>query len=847
MTLIRGRAALLAALLATALLAACDSSGNPFRPDPGETPGGETPGGTTPDAIPPTVNILLPSAATPTIAVGDSLFVQARVADAGGLAEVLFEGFSVRGDPNLGTAQEVARWEPKTVDLRQAGRVVTDTTLNRFLYATDDTLPESGVFVVVTAKDTTGNVAADTFQVAIGGPKLSVLQVPPGDEPRGGSQLTLRVQAADPRDLLNGVTVQGSGAFTFQRTLTFTPARAELDTTLVIPIPQTAVGVLRVTGTAVSGSNQTGASVPFDVNIRPADLDVTAPRVTFQTNIDQRVEQADSFSVFVSAADETRVDSVGVTVLAIRRSTATPDTLLVYRGAGAVTGGTFRFGYAALGLSAVDTATVDLEVTAWARDPAGNCGAATTPNSAQQLACAPGPQGARLTAGPGRLVSVFVARGRTLGRPNGTDVIADLVADDNYVYMSNFTRNQVEILPLGGSTYGTPVRVGSQPWGLALGRNRDSLYVANSGGTNLSVVPLGGPVLQEAENRRLFPRNERLYGVIYSPEGDVTSVSVHDYSDRPQFVGQASNGLLVYSTRPTPSAEDGTVRIYDPKKLRSEIFTGYVDRHTVGRAIVVNADSAFFLPPNLIQVCPRRRFGDTVDPACISGFLVTVRDSLVRLRMQPANGSGGRYDTRLDLGADIEDVGFADTTFVATSTDRRYVAVGEGVRSNARIPMFEALGDSLVLRGDVRDLISNTAERVIGLGINRDGTIGVARGNQAYFFNDTLRLQGTMESGAPTGGVAMHPQNFGYPTNTANRLAFVSGIENGRPYVDVLDAFYFTPVKRIFLRDPVVGALVVAPRAPSDPANVNLRLYALTTRGVLGLAITNEDLVRLTP
>ena len=382
----------------------------------------------------------------------------------------------------------------------------------------------------------------------------------------------------------------------------------------------------------------------------------------------------------------------------------------------------------------------------------------------------------------------------------------------------------------------------SAPWGLALGRYRDSLYVANSGGTNISVVPLGGPVLREAENRRLFPRNERLFGVLFNPEGEVSQVTLHDYSDRPQFLGQTSNGLLVYSTRPTPSAEDGTVRIYDPRKLRSEIFIGYVDRHTTGRAIVVNADSAFHLPPSAIQVCPRRRFGDTADPQCISGDIFGVRDSLVQLRLAPPNAAGGRYDTRLDIGADIDEVGLSDTTFVATSTDRRYVAVGEGVRSNARIPMFEALGDSLVLRGDVRDLISNTAERVIGLGINRDGTLGVARGNQAYFFNDTLRLQGTMESGAPTGGVAMHPQNANYPTSQVNRLAFVSGIEDGRPYIDVLDAFYFSPIKRIFLRDPVVGALVVAPRAPGDPANVNLRLYGLTTGGVLGLAITNEDL-----
>jgi hypothetical protein len=840
MNLIPRRAAL-AALIATTLLAACDSSGNPFRPvPPGEDPGTGT---GVEDVTPPSVNIVLPSAATPTIAVGDSLFVQARVTDAGGIDSLVVEGFAVRGDANLGTAARIARWATKSVDLYVpgSGRVVTDTTINRFLYATEDTLPEAGVFVVVTAVDTAGNASADTFQVAVGGPKISVLQADPTQPVRGGSQVALRIQAADARDLLNSVTVQGTGAFSFQQTLTFTPARAQFDTTIVVPIPNSAVGTLRVTATAVSGSNQNGTAVPLNITVGPADTDLIAPRVTFSTTIPQRVEQADSFSVTVSAVDETRVDSLGVTVLAIRRSTPTPDTLRVYIGRGAVTNGTFRFGYAALGLSSLDTATVDLEVTAWARDPAGNCGAATTPNSPQQLACVAGPQGARLTAGPGRLVGVFIARGRTLARPNGTDVIADLVADNNFVYLSNFTRNRVEVLPLGGNAYGAPVSVGSQPWGLAVGRFGDSLYVANSGGTNISVVPLGTPVLREAENRRLFPQNERLFGVNYSPEG-VATVTLHDYSDRPQFLGQASNGLLVYSTRPTPSAEDGTVRIYDPAKLRSEIFIGYVDRHTPERAVVVNADSAFHVPATRIQVCPRRRYGDTTDPACITGDLLTVTDALAAMRALPPNAAGGRYDTRIDLGADILEVGFSDTTFVATSTDRRFVAVGEGVRANARIPMFEALGDSLVLRGDIRDLISNSAEKVIGLGINNDGSLGVARGDQAYFFTSRLRLQGTMESGAPTGGVAMHPQNANYPTSQVNRLAFVSGTENGRPYIDVLDAFYFTPVKRIFLRDPVVGALVVAPRAAGDPANVNLRLYALTTTGVLGITVTNEDL-----
>jgi len=221
-----------------------------------------------------------------------------------------------------------------------------------------------------------------------------------------------------------------------------------------------------------------------------------------------------------------------------------------------------------------------------------------------------------------------------------------------------------------------------------------------------------------------------------------------------------------------------------------------------------------------------------------------VSDSLRVLRNLPPNASGGKYDTRVDIGANITEVGFSDTTFVAASGDRNYIAVGEGARVNARIPMFfaPAGGDSLVLVGDVKDLISNAAERVIGLGINYDGSLGVARGSQAYYFGPSLRLQGVVAAGSPTGGVAMHPANAGYPGGNF-RLSFVSGIDDRAPYVDVIDNFNFFRVKRVYTRDPVVGALAVAPRAPGDAASVALRIYALTTRGVLALTITNADLV----
>jgi hypothetical protein len=755
---------------------------------------------------------------------------------------VTLEGYAVRGSPTLGTATRVDRFATKTVDLRAGGRLVRDTTVDRFLIATGDTVPEGGVYVVVTARDTADGTSSDTVRVSLGGPRITVQTS--AAEYFAGTQMSIRINASDPRDLLSSVTLNLTGGVQLSQVIQFPSARPTYDTTVVIPIPLAASGEVRVSATTTSGANLVGVAAPVTVTLRAPAVDQVAPKTTFSMSIPERVEQQDSFSVTVTGVDENRVDSVGVTVLAIRRDLPTPDTLRVYVGRGAVTSGTFAFAFADLNLDPYATFEVDFEITAWARDVQGNCGASTHENTPQELGCTTAPAGYRLSIGPGRLLKVFVARGLTIDRPgpNGADVVPDLVADSSFVYLSNFTRNRVDILPLGGTVYGQPVAVGSQPWGLAVGRFRDSLYVANSGGTNISVIPLGGPTLQEAQHRRIFTRNERLFGVVYDIEtGEASQVTLHDYSDRPQFLAQASNGLLLYSTRPTPAAQDGTVRIYDPREVRSEIFTGYVDKHTAGRALAVNADSAFYLPPGAVKVCPRRRPGDTTDPECIIGFPRPVSEALDSLRALPPNASGGVYDTRLDLGANVNEVGFADTTFVAASTDRRFVAVGEGVRSNARVPLFEAVGDSLVMRGDVRDLISNAAERVIGLGINRDGTLGVARGAQAYFFNDELRLQGVMESGAPTGGVALHPEGGNYPLG-AQRLAFVSGVEDGSPYVAVINAFNFCELTRVYTRDPVTGALAVAPRAPGDPANVNLRLYALTSTGVLSLPIANLDL-----
>jgi len=837
----RPAARILLILSAGGLLAACDGT-NGWTPTGPPTGGGPT-GGT--DTQAPVVTLAKPDS-NANIAVREAVYVEAKVTDNVALDSVQLRAFELRGNADLGTDTVVARFATKTVVLKGLDPVVRDTTIKRFLEALADSSRAQQVKVVVTAWDTAGNRGADSTLVNIGGPRAVILSPAPGATFFGGTTLPIRVLAADSAQLVRSVRVTGTGAFAFDTTITLAvPVQSVIDT-IVVPIPAT-IGTavvqgteeLRVTVTAASGAQ--GVSAPLAVTINPAQLDQTPPQVSFRGRVPTLMEVDDSFHVAVSATDATRADTVGVTVYVLHPHGAVYDTLTVLTRKVHAEADSVSFSLASVPLTGLDTVSLRLEVTAWATDPTGNCGAAVSPDVPQAQTCRAGPSGSRLAQSvPGYPYRTLVVRGLTVAPPNPGDLLADLLADSNRVYLSNFTRNRVEVLPLGSLTYGAPVLVGSEPWGLALGRFRDSLYVANSGGTNISVIPLTGGVLAEAQDRRIFTQNEKLFSVKYDPGLTVTA---HDYSDRPQFIAQASNGLLVYSTKPTASAPDGTVRIFDQRKTRSEIFTGYVDRHNEGKALVVNADSAFSAD-GYLMVCPRRRFGDAADPACIVGTPGVVSDSLTRMRSQPRNAAGGKWDTRVDIGADVDDVGLSDTTFVAVSGDRDYVAVGEGAATNARIPMFiaPAGGDSLVLVGDVRDLISNTAERVIGLGLNFDGSLGVARGNQAYYFNEQLRLQGVVAVGAPPGGVAMHPGNAGYPGGNF-RLSFVSGIDATGPYVDVVDNFNFFRVKRLYTRDPVAGALAVAPRAGFDAGSVALRIYALTSRGILALTITSADLV----
>ena len=109
-----------------------------------------------------------------------------------------------------------------------------------------------------------------------------------------------------------------------------------------------------------------------------------------------------------------------------------------------------------------------------------------------------------------------------------TGTLAGIVIDDacQNVYLTNHTLNRVEHFSLQDLALKPPIQVGSMPVGLDLRPGTTLLYVANTGGNNMSVVD----VAQRREVRRIIMPTERFN------------------TDRPYSVAIANNGLALVST-----------------------------------------------------------------------------------------------------------------------------------------------------------------------------------------------------------------------------------------------------------------------------------------------------------
>jgi DNA-binding beta-propeller fold protein YncE len=852
-------------IAAVSILWSCDGQ-NVFAPGTGG--GGK--GGV--GGLPPTVQIQQPRepAARP---IGDSVLITARAVDDAGVDSLVFLGVAFRGDRDLGTDTIVSRYVSKVV---RFGASVRDTTISRYLAATPDTTRETSVLFAV-AYDSQGNVAADSVQLIIGGPRVQFLTIEDNQQLQAGLSLNLQVEAVDPEGILD-MEIHVTG--TFERTIAFafTPPKDTVlvDTFLVIPPGIT--GEIAVTAVARNGLNVTGQDGPINLQITSSTVaDDIPPTVAVLPSSNERLEVDDVITVVVSGFDDPQgsgIASAGYTVKAI--SPERGDTLVRTDQANfspARTGNltsTFTF----LPFNVDELALPDtliFEVTGWMVDGDGNCSAAVVEGVPSKLPCASLPGGQRGADGRigVRLPRVIVA-GNTVALPAGGEIM-DAAVDTarGNLLLSNIQRNRVEVFRLGTETFGPAIGVGSEPWGLTLSRDGDRLLVANSGGTNISIVDLDQE--RELEQQRFFAPDAVIFDVELKESDSGFSFVIREYpqptspsfSDRPQFIAVDSFGNIIYSTRTTSVGDIGTARkaYHPPGAPRSEVklfvehganveaedFWAFAHIDSIGAALdTVSVDSfgnAFVVagltlfdhipgfPEQVIQATANTSILDPVENAW---------GDIVALGSDAYVTPGARWN--------IPSFGFSDITYVSASGDGGWVVIGEGATSpTGRVMLYRAAQrDTTDLSTTLRvwDEVINASDVVRGVGLNYDGSLGMARGQAAYFFDTELQLNGTVTiSGGGVGaGGALHPlhanqktlENFGGVYRPDTHLAF-AGTADGA--IDIIDTYKFTRIGQVTLRDKVVGPLRATLPFPGD--NTGLSCGTIPVQDLSGKFIGN--------
>lgn len=857
----RARVALSCAAILSGLVAAGCEGENLFKLQQGAVGS---------DPFPPQVSILRP---TPnmTVPVEDSVLVEIAISDHTGVVGVELFGEAYRGDPDLGTDEIVPRYTKKLVDLTAA--VPQDTVIRRFLVRTLDQTNEF-VSIIANVVDVSGNVGSDTVEIYVGGPRVEFVNPAPGQEVRSGRNMAVRLTVADPAGV-TGYRLTYDGVVSGTIEGTFSPAELEVVLDTVIQLPAGASGPLTLTATAQNFFGAVGRSSDVVVEVTSqAPPDTTPPQVRLQVTSGQRMELTDSMRITVTAVDDgsgSGLRWIGITALAVDPSK--PDTIarrdsVVYTTprTGTVVA---EFSLAPFGIDPFQLPdTISYQLHAVAYDSAGNCAAAVT-NTLQQLGCDDsrsfGGQAVTLAANtPGYRADVIVVTGRTVKLPDGGR-IADAVVDmeRRRLYLSNHARNRVEALDLDQLAFlPEPILVGSQPWGLGLDISGDTLIVANSGGTNIDLVHLNSGTLKRLRTPNLVLHD---VGITSDANGRQRySVTVHDFSDRPQFIAQDKMGRLLYSTRPTAAATPGTVRMLTVPgpNLAPEAYFLFPNNPVRGNenfVALANVDS--------IQVYFEDSIGDLVrifthvvgmagmpegvisnpDPMLLSDAVAVVQEQRPDVYMR-----SGRWD--------IDAFALLDTTYVAASADRSRVIFGEGAASPfGRVFLWDAQAAELSSGIAVRDLVNNAAERVNGVGLNQDGSLGVLRGRfGAYFFtNDAispLRLDGMFPTSVDGAGAAMHPSHTEacthYPPPAERCFAVVGTSRNS---VQIIESFHFYGQGEIHIRDNIVGPLRTSPPLPADnngiplddPRRVLFKIYGVTSSG--GVVIVDVRRRDITP
>ena len=793
-------------------------------------------GGSVLDGDIPVVDIQQPSAvATAAIPLGDSVLVTADIRDDAGVSRVVFEGISVRGDASLGTQSFVPRFTSKTVDFVPS---VSDTTISRYLVALPDTILET-TQIIVTVFDSVGNSAADTVALILGGPHVQFTNLVGGEIIQSGLTLGLGVQARDGAGVRQiEITVTGVVSAVILQPISPVLDSLVLDT--IVDIPPGVTGTMTITARAWNTLDVIGQAGPLTLTVTAAGgVDDVAPQVQLTATSNERLELQDLIHVEVTSVDNNQGSGVrrtGYTVLGISPSRA--DTRIISNEVifpSPQTGTVLQtFDFPVFNMDALQLPdTMVYEVFGYSVDDSGNCAASVGDPSLVSLVCSPpGPN----TLADGltglRLTRIIVA-GRTVLLPTGGKIM-DAVMDTirGKLYLSNIDRDRIEIFLLDGETFETAAAVGSKPWGLTMSRGEDTLLVANSGGVNISMVdlaPSGGGVPVEDPGRRLitpdvvlFDVEESLdelaqirYNVTFIPDAEPLG-----FTDEPQFLAVDSTGRVLYSTVTEILGDFGTIRkAFVPAGETDTEVRLFVQHAAMIEAATFTGVAHANGAPGFPGVVAVKTGGD--DDVLITDHVPGDRATIVTGQGPSAADAktaldiAGLNDVVIRAGRwSVENVGFHDTTYVSASGNGGWVVFGEGsISPVGRVIMYEASTDVVSGAISVADLLINGSETVRGIGLNNDGTLGVALGSlEASFFSTDLRLQGSTAITPGGSGAVLHPLHanslsLDNPTGLYQPDTHLAFVGTGDKTIEIIDTFHFIKSGRIFTKDLPSGPL----------------------------------------
>ncbi|HEU4988298.1 MAG: hypothetical protein KGL93_05585 [Gemmatimonadota bacterium] len=846
---------LLALAAGIAVVVSCDSA--PMAAPLGST-GSTNAGSGGKDVTAPSATIDTPS--TGALAnIGDSVLVTVHLHDDRALGSLSLTGYTESGRVDLGTFQRTVRYTEINVPvgglLFRPG--LRDTTIRRYLQPAEpvDTTIDSLVIVALVA-DSAGNVDSTLRTINIvSGPRLTITSPAPGDSVPAGVSMTAAVHATSNIGVARmSLRVQGETNWPtkFDTTITQTyalPNNRDVVLNATVRLPQDAPvrGKLTVTASGADINNQPGTAASVVAYVRSGSN--AEPKV-YQV-VPARLETSDTIHV---SANGDGIVALGFVVLDSTGARIKRDSVVLAQPyvSNASAG-------LSLGLTNADQGQ-RVMIYSFAVDQQGRTGyslrtGTNTPNANEASAASD---------------SSLIVYGHTYALPQvRPGLVADLAVDQarGNVFLSNTKYNLLEVWQDASKSFDSlGVAVGSQPWGLSVSNNPDTLLVANSGATTISRVFIGSTsarAIHEDLANRIRTRNTFIYQVTETRDASTgkTAMSVKgpiSYSDRPEFVAQSKGGRIYYSTMPTASAPAGTIRWLDPTLPAPDPQQVYkYGAITPGEQIVYalfNTDSV-----GVAKASPSSNASDTLvicdhkyGSASVSDNFCLIDTTTVGAVQQDSVLGG---DALAVLNLDVASLAFKDTTFAAASGDRSWIGFGEGDTKSAtgRVVMVNDPNPGPVdpralftsPNVTVGDLTENASERVSGIAIDSTGLLVAAHGqlNTYVSYVDNpfhLRLAGEYAvASSVDGGVAFDPSVNGEATPAATRIGFTAVANN---QIDIFDAAQYANRGVLQLKNSLYGPLRVSRAMPGDPAGTVLKLFAMTDKGLVVIDLSSKDI-----